>query len=135
MTASSCAALPVCSPFPADKQDPHTRYFPQVQQESCFVLISPADFGSGEQSSELSKSALALSDWERRVGIAQGYQTAPSCQTFPARAQRCGGPRLKPCQIRGALVSHDGQYCLSWWKRAAFQDRQLAQSFPKLGGP
>lgn len=45
MTASSRAALPACSPFPADGQDPHTRYFLQVQQASCFVLILPSDLG------------------------------------------------------------------------------------------
>lgn len=45
MTASSCAALPMRGPFPADGQDPHTRYFLQVQQASCFVLIPPADLG------------------------------------------------------------------------------------------
>jgi len=38
-TASSCAALPACSPLLVGGPDPRTRYLPQVQQTSCFVLI------------------------------------------------------------------------------------------------
>lgn len=122
MTASSCAVLLACSPFPVDGQDPQPRYFLQVQQASCSVLIPPADFGNCERSRLLSGSVLAPYDWERWISTAQGYQTAPSCQTLPAHAQRHGGPKLKCCQASRVIKSLEGQWPLSLWKRATFQD-------------
>lgn len=124
MTASSCAMLSASSPFPGDGQDPQPRYLPQLQQASCSVPLPPADFGSCERSGLLSESVLALSDWERWIRTAQGYQTAPSGQALPAHALRHGGPRLKCCQTSRVIISLEGQWPLSLWKRATFQDRQ-----------
>lgn len=126
MTASSCAMLSASSPFPGDGQHPQPRYLPQLQQASCSVPLPPADFGSCERSGLLSVSVLALSDRERWIRTAQGYQTAPSGQALPAHALRHGGPRLKCCQTSRVIISLEGQWPLSLWKRATFQDRQDA---------
>lgn len=116
-----CCALSL-QPIPSGWAESSAQVLSPGSAGKCSVLIPAADSGSCEWSRSLSGSGLALR--ERWISTVQGYQTTPSCQALPTHAQRHRGPMLRCCQTSRVVISLEGQWPLSLWKRVTFQDRQ-----------